>query len=101
MKQQIITDHFRFNGVMCPRMMQEVAENIEEMNGASSYGAMLSRSDGGETIKVAGLSSFEEAEALVVELAIKSGWKPPKRWQFWKNQWPKWAVDEYKRQSKS
>lgn len=51
----------------------------------------------GQTVSVGGCPTREEAIWSCVDLAIRSGWRPPQWWQFLLPRWPKDCRAEYER----
>lgn len=51
-----------------------------------------------QSLWVEGCETREQAIESAVGMAIRSGWHPPRWWQFWLPKWPKHCREEYERQ---
>lgn len=45
----------------------------------------------GGSVSVAGCKTRREARKIALRMAIKSGWRPPRWWEFWR--WSEHPVD--------
>ncbi len=61
-----------------------------------TFGRWLEGPDG--KVSVSWCDTKEKATMKVVRMARRSGWVPPKWWQFWLPKWPKDCAEEYERQ---
>lgn len=58
-----------------------------------TYGQTIHGPDG--SVSVSGCVSAEDAVYKATDLAIASGWAPPRWWQYWLPSWPENCVEEY------
>lgn len=66
------------------------------MDSEATYGQTVYLSDG--SVSVSGSRSPEEATERAVHMAISSGWRAPRWWEFWNPPCPAHVREEYLRQ---